>query len=109
MKIADYRHRIKFLKKTYTRDSEGMTVETWQDVATVWASYEPISGREYFAAAAVNAENTARFRIRYYKDISPDMRVLFDGRTFDIKSVIDVQGRRREMELMCQELTNGGN
>jgi SPP1 family predicted phage head-tail adaptor len=108
MKISDLRHRITLQRKDIVKDPEGIAIETWADVATVWASVEPIRGREYFQAAAVNAENTVRFRIRYRPGIMPNMRVLYNGRTFNIQSVIDVNERHREIQLMCQEVTNGG-
>jgi SPP1 family predicted phage head-tail adaptor len=95
-------------QKQNIKDSEGFVTEIWADVATVWAAVEPIRGREYFQAAAVNAENTVRFRIRYRPGIMPNMRALYNGRTFNIQSVIDVNGRHREIQLMCLEVTAGG-
>lgn len=83
-------------------------IETWADIATIWSSIEPVRGREYFQAASVNAENTIRFRIRYRQGIRPSMRLIYSGRIFDIKSVIDVNERHREIELMCQEVVSGG-
>jgi SPP1 family predicted phage head-tail adaptor len=108
MRISDLRHRITLQQKTTTRDAEGNVRETWADVATVWAAFEPIRGREYFQAASVNAENTVRFRIRYRQGVTPTMRVVYGGRVFDIKSVIDVNERHLEIELMCQEWASGG-
>jgi len=107
MRIGDLRHKITIQEKTVTEDSEGIAAETWGDVATVWASVEDLQGREFFQAAAV-AEIIARIKIRYRPGIAPAMRVLFESRLFDIKSVIDPDGRRRELQLMCREVTSGG-
>jgi len=89
------------------KDSEGLVTETWTDFATVWAAVEPLRGRKYFEAAAVNAENTVRFRIRYRFGITPDMRVIYSGRIFHIASVIDIDERHREIHLICREVTVG--
>lgn len=90
------------------RDDEGIVTEEWTDVATVWAAVEPLRGREYFAAAAVNQENTVRFRMRYRPGVTARMRLLYDRRVFDIKSVIDVNERHQEILLMCEEVMSVG-
>lgn len=101
--------RITLQRFEKIKDSEGIVTEAWNDVATVWASAEPLRGREYFAAAAVNRENTVRFRIRYKPDVSSDMRIKYDGRFFDIQSVIDVNERHKELHLMAEEVQNSGS
>ncbi len=77
MRAGDLRHRVTIQQLTTTRDAEGVTTETWTNVATVWAAVEPLQGREYFQAQAVNAEVTTRVRIRYRAGIVPTMRILF--------------------------------
>lgn len=37
------RHRITIQRETVTRDEYGSEVKTWDDLATVWASVEPLS------------------------------------------------------------------
>lgn len=103
MSIGKLRHRITLQTPTLTQDSLGVVSETWSDTATVYAQIEAISGREFFDAARVNAEVTHRIRIRHRPGIVPAMRVLKDTRIFDIQSVLDVDGRRWELTLMCVE------
>lgn len=99
-----FRHRVTIQELVTGQDEAGQPVDTWNDVATVWAAVEPLRGREYFAAAQVQAEVTTSIRIRYRKGIRPDMRVLYDGRLYNINAVIDPQERHRELQLMCKEL-----
>lgn len=107
MHIGSLRHRIIIQEKNLTEDLEGVTAETWGDVATVWASVEDLQGREFFQAAVVS-ETKTRIKIRYRNGITSAMRVLLGERIFDIKSVIDPDGRKRELLLMCREVTDGG-
>lgn len=79
-------------------------IKTWEDIATVWASIEPISGREYWAGQQVQSEITHRIRIRYRPGIKPAMRVLYQNRLFEIESVIDYQERHEFLQLMCKEV-----
>lgn len=91
-----------------SKDGEGISISVWVDLATIWASVEPIRGREYFQAAAVGAESTVRIRIRYREGITTDLRVLYGSRKFNIRSAIDPEERHRELHLMCEEVVNGG-
>ncbi|WP_395585520.1 head-tail adaptor protein, partial [Pseudomonas syringae group genomosp. 7] len=40
------RHRVLIQQQVTTRDSDGIEQTSWVDVATVWASVEPLSARE---------------------------------------------------------------
>lgn len=101
--------RITIQQKTITRDAEGFPVEQWVDYATPWAGQKALSGREFFAAAAVNAENTVRYEIRYRTDIRPDMRIVDKGQIYNITACIDdPYGNRTRSHLMAkEELRNG--
>ena len=61
--------------------------EDWKDIATTWASINPISGKEYYSAETINSDLTHKIRLRYRRGITPDMRVLYNGRIFYIISV----------------------
>lgn len=108
MKIGRLRHRITIQKYTATRDSFGADVEDWTDIANVWASITPVSGKEYYAAQQINAEITTKITIRYIKDINPKMRVVFKDRMFEILSVINSEERNIELNLMCKECLESG-
>lgn len=110
MRPGDLRHRITLQRKTVTRDAEGNVRETWGDVATVWAAVEPMSirWREYLQASAINAESYTLFRIRYRFDVTPDMRVAYGGRFYNIVNVVDLAGRHREMHIIARDVMSGG-
>ena len=96
--------RVTLQSATSARDGHGQAVETWSDVATVWAAVEPIRGREFFAAQQVSAETTHRVTMRWRSGVSPKWRVVFGGRTFRIESVINVREKNERIELMCVEV-----
>lgn len=98
---GDMRERITIQQRPVSLDSIGENTAAWVDVATVWASAEPLSGREYFAAGQQQQTVDVRFRIRYRADVTGDMRVLWRGQAHDIVGPpINVQGRREDLELM---------
>ena len=82
-------------------DSLGQANGAWQDVATVWAQVQPIRGVEYFAAGQTQNQVDVRFRIRRREGVTNQMRVLWRGVPHDIESVIEPNGGREQLELMC--------
>lgn len=76
--------------------------DTWAYVCSVWAAVEPLQGREYIAAGAMQSEVSARIRIRYRPGIVPTMRVIHGADDYDIQAVIHVKSARQEIQLMCR-------
>lgn len=104
MNIGKLRRKIIIQQQTSTQDGYGGTVKTWTDVATVWASVEPLDGREFFAAQQVNSEVTTRIKLRYLAGVVSKMRIVHGTKTYDILSVIDPEERHKELQVMCKEL-----
>ena len=92
--------RITLKSLTNETDALGAVIETWATLDTVWAEAKDLTGREFVAAAQVNAEVSARFRIRYRTDVTPEMRIGWSGREYDIKS-ISMLGRKDGLEIMA--------
>jgi SPP1 family predicted phage head-tail adaptor len=99
--------RVTLRARTPGRDAHGQPIETWTDVATLWAGIEPLRGTQYFAAAQVQTEITARIRIPWQPDVMPTMQVhdIAANVTYDIVAVIDPSLQRRDLELMCKQLS----
>ena len=89
------RSHAEFLRRTVTVE-HGISQERWETVFSCWCGVEPLSGREFWQAAAINRENEVRFTIRYRKDISAEMRIRLEGIVSDITSILDKKtGTRR--------------
>lgn len=78
----------------------------WTTQATVWASITPLSGREFVEAKQRQIDATVRITIRYRADMlpTPNWRVKFGSRIYDIDSVINRDERGRTVDLMCREV-----
>ena len=104
MRAGDLRNRVVIQNRTATQDTYGGEVPTWSTVATVWAAVEPMTGREFLEGRTLEATVDTRIRIRYRSGLAPDMRVTWDGHTYDVLAVLEVKSRRREIHLMCREV-----
>jgi SPP1 family predicted phage head-tail adaptor len=101
LNAGDLRERISILRRSITVRS-GITTETWEVLCTVWAKAEPLSGRAYFQAAAVNRENSIRFTIRYRADVTAEMTVGWRGVEYGIESVVNPGGRNVALEILTR-------
>lgn len=106
MNIGDLRHRIEI-----GRYVEGIDETTgdpigrqWQQVCMVWAAVEALTGRLYFEAQLTAQQSDHRVTIRYRPGIEPGMIVRHDGREFTIQAVLDREGTRRWLQLLCREV-----
>src|SRR5690554_3950961 len=104
MRSGNLRHRIEIQRQVPGRNEIGDPIVRWETFAKVWAEALDIKGREFWQAAQVQSEITSRVRIRYLPGIKASMRVLHEGRLLEIDHILDPDGRKRELHLMCKTL-----
>ncbi|MFY0183856.1 phage head closure protein [Stenotrophomonas rhizophila] len=96
--------KITFQQLTVEQDPiTGAMIEVWADYASVFAKVEPLVGREFWAAAATQSEDSVKFTIRYRRDLDPAMRIAFDGKNFNITSLQNIRSANRETLIYSKE------
>ena len=108
MKSEELRHRITLQKLETGTNDNGFETETWIDFKNLWASISNLHGREYFEAAAVQAENTVKFTIRYTDDIETTMRILFKDKHYNIISIDNIKYANKFIEIKAMEVESSG-
>lgn len=108
IRSGDMKRRITFQTRSATKDGYGQESTTWSDLLSCWADIQPLSGRELVAAQAQLAETTHEIQIRYRTGITAALRVVYQGRIFNVLSVIDQDMQHRRLSLMCSEGLNQG-
>lgn len=98
-----YRHKITIKEKTQILDPIGQPVEGWETKAVVYASIEPIRGKEYWDSNQVQNEISHRIKIRYIPGIDPSMRIFFRDRIFDIEAIKNFEEKDVELEILAVE------
>lgn len=101
---GDLRHRVELQAASTTRDRVGGLVTTWATLATVWAKVEPMSARESWWRQQMNAAAAWKISLRYRADLTTKHRIVYDGRTFEVRGVTDPDQGKRYLELACDEL-----
>ncbi len=101
--IADLRHRLVLESRVHVGDGGGGATETWTPITTLWAAVRQKGGREQEAADRLAAKTTTEITIRYREGVTPDMRFRQGTRYFNIRAVLDADGRRRWLRCTCEE------
>lgn len=108
LEIGSLKHRVTIQKLVMNVNENGFEVEAWQDYKTVWASVSNLTGREYYEAAAVQAEETVKFTIRYLSSLTTDMRILFQGKQYNITSIDNIKYENKYIEIKALEVDSSG-
>jgi SPP1 family predicted phage head-tail adaptor len=103
MNVGKLRKRVQLQHLARNQDSFGEAVPSYSTYATVWASVEPLQGRELEHAQQISAEVTHRVTIRYNAAVTPEHRVLYGTRILEIEAVINPEERNEYLVLMCKE------
>jgi SPP1 family predicted phage head-tail adaptor len=105
MKAGDLRHLIRIDEPVRTEEEGGGSVDRWTPFADgVWAAVVPLSGSERVAAMQSAATVSHRVELRYLPGLGEGMRVVHETRAFNIRAVLDIDERHREIHLLCDEL-----
>ena len=107
------RHRVQLQAFVATTSPQaanayGEVTKAWTTQKTRWAGIEPLKGREYQAAGAVQNEATVLIVIRYTPDIDETWRILKGSTVYSIVDIINVDERNRDLHIMCTEGANDG-
>jgi SPP1 family predicted phage head-tail adaptor len=94
--------RVRLQQRPSGKDDFGQAiVGDWVDVATLWADVRHISGLEAVKSGADLSTVRASVRIRYRAGVTADMRLLIDGRSYDIRAVLPTSDRAF-LDLACE-------
>ena len=105
MRIGPLRERVAIQSQAVSQDAYGQPSGSWSTDKTVWASVEPISGREFIDSGQVQANVTHRVRMRYRSDVTvtPAKQLIHNSRTLNIVRVINHRELNHALEILCEE------
>lgn len=106
LQAGEFDQRITIQQPAIGQDAYGQLVTGWDDVCAVWAKKSDMTGREYLAAAATQAEVTTKITIRYRAGITAAMRVLHGADVYNIATVLTQD--KVVCTLMCTRGANNG-
>lgn len=115
MQAGRLRERVTLQANTPVQDAYGEPIDGWANVGTnptVWANVASRASGERFISGAeqVQAAVSHTVRIRYRADVTVLMRLVWrTNRYLYVQNVIDPDGRKADLILMCSEEQVIGN
>lgn len=105
MQLGKLNKRVAIQAVTQTTDSAGGYTDSWATSATVWASIDPVSGRERFIYGQVTEPVTHRILMRYNSavTVTGKKRLLYGSRTFNIVQVRNLEEADVWLEILAIE------
>jgi SPP1 family predicted phage head-tail adaptor len=98
------RHRVTIEEPVRTGDEGGGADISWAPVVTVWAEIQPKTGREVFESDQLGGRVTHDVRMRFRAGVTPKMRIVHNGRSFDVRFVVNVGERGEWLICACEEV-----
>lgn len=104
--------RITIQNRSSTLDIFGQPVDSWVDLATVWASIKYIGGREKLRSGVVDANLNVTIAVRYSETLMPPKqadawRIVYNARGgtryFSVVGNRDVDEKHKHIIFDCVE------
>ena len=90
--------RITLRGATVATDAFGQSVRTYGDLAQVWAKVDYRTTKEDEETSKLTSLNKVKFTIRYRNDVDATVKILWNGKTYEIEGV-SLEGRERYLIL----------
>ena len=112
MDIGKFDKRVTLQNRSATLDDYGQQINSWSDVATVWANIKPIGGREKMRSMMIESTLTHTIAVRYDVRFLPPTKVdawrikyvtPAGERIFNITAAMDMNEERKYIIFDCTE------
>lgn len=104
MRTGSMTERIYFTVQTVGQvDAKGDLIGTEEDKGPYWAKVQPMAGVRGMQAGQILNGKPYEITMRHQDGFTPteDMLITWDGKRLTIKSVVDVDNRQRELQILA--------
>ena len=102
-----YKHKIQIVRYVKTKDSDGFEVETPIVVLSPYADIKTTRGYTIIANNSDFEKAYTNFTIRYpVTKIDREMRILFNGKEYEIQYLNNIDELNVELEIQAKEVTH---
>lgn len=108
MKAGDLKHQITIERPEEFTDGKGNRRTRWRPIATCWASMADVSGRDFYAAQAYQAQDIVTFGIRWRDSIDKECRIVHAGQAYQIEQINHLGYRRDFLHLKTKLIQGEG-
>lgn len=109
--MAKERHlrdkKITILKNDSTYSPNGFPEEHLKPIPkgeNIWAYYEYLSGKEFYAAKKTNLKIEVLFEISWRNDISTRCIIRYRNKDYEITNIDDSEGYKKPIKIYCMKI-----
>ena len=84
------------------KNSGGGYDYTWQTIHTAYAMIKPKNGGERTHAGKLESTNMNDIVFRYIPDLLSDDRINYNGKLYQIRSIINIEEQNKWSQLVCE-------
>lgn len=95
--------RIEIMELAQISDGGGGYEDALVPVKKLWASFIPLSGREYWQAQQTQAQISHKIVVRYTEAINRSHIVRFKNKDYDVQYLINIDEANRFLEIHVLE------
>lgn len=104
--VRNFQHQIKFLENFA---ASSIDKDRWEEKLTVYAEIKPLCDNKFIALENISfghviTEGFFLFKVRFIKNITTKMRILFKERQFEIKRIINVNEKSKFLNIIALEI-----
>ena len=88
--LASLRHRLVVQVNTQTTDAGGGLINSWATSTTIWGLIQTRAEFESCRGGSASLSGTHVLKTRYNSALTADKRLTWEGNTFDISGVVDL-------------------
>ena len=102
-----FKHKISIYQTVITKDSQGFPVKTRTLVLSPYASIKTTRGMTIIKNNSDFEKAYTNFTIRFpHTTITRDMEIDYNGKTYDIQYLSNVDEANVFLEMQCKEVTH---
>ena len=102
--IGKFTKRMAVTAVSTTDTPDGGTTETPAVITYLWCSIEPLSGQQLWVGKAQQDKVSHLIKAVWQPGIRPQMKGIYNGRTFNFTSVVNKGERHVELEIHATEV-----
>lgn len=79
-------------------------LDDYEDYTTIWAEVRFLRGRNFYAAKSANIKTDVEFIIRHRTDLDETMRVVHEGKDYEIEGIVPMDNTSSYMTIRAYEI-----
>lgn len=92
------------LQKKKESKSPIVDLDGYEYYTEIWAESRYLKGKNFYAARANNLKTDIEFIIRFRPDIDETMRIIYNGKIFEIEAILPLDNERLYRTIRAHEV-----